>query len=215
MRCLWRKIEKLEEGEAPECGGFALSPRSMWEHIVTTHLGLTKNSDGKYEFGPSDPCSCRWASCRRFEGAEPEEATPFAVGMHVKTHLPDSSERAYQRSKHNQTLDPNEPKEGVVATDAAPRKRTWQMQNTAVDDRNDAAGLPLTSVLVLRNLATQIPRTATAEAANQVTEPGMGGKLLVQRYFEPIREHLFEVMACNTSLLKYLPDLVSLIDKAG
>lgn len=211
MRCLWRKEESEQQSEetitSPDCGAFAISGRSMWEHIVTTHLGLSKDADNKYEFEPHKTSSCRWASCRHFDGAAPGDATSFAVGMHVKTHLPDSSERSYQRSKHNVAPEAEHSKVQPTFAVAGSGKRTWQTRNTATDERNDAAGLPLTSVLVLRNLATQLPRTATADVA--------GGSSLVRRYFEPVREHIFEVMACNSSLKEYLPGLVRLLDQAG
>lgn len=239
MRCLWRNNEingtgapdnESSKTDARECGGFALSGRAMWEHIVTTHLGLAKDADGKYQFHPSKECSCRWSTCQHFDGVAPENRNPFAVGMHVKTHLPDASDRAYQRSKHNQALDADQKVSQAAMAAASLGKRTWQTRNTAVDERSDAAGLPLTSVLVLRNLATQIPRTPSAEMtvprrrSSQGLVHGAGdgadGSVtstlgLMQRYFEPVREQLFEVMGCNSSLKDYLPGLMRLIDGNG
>lgn len=200
MRCLWH----LNKDDA-DCGEFALAAKQMWEHIVTSHLNLVKGADGVYHFThkSSQLYSCKWAGCQRFTTAT-DAVSPFAVGMHVKTHLPDTSTMAYQRSKHNlnnvevaapqqssQNTSTNGPLQngnndtyavngritppatpsamsetGAYPTALPPKPQVptsvWPFHNTMTDERNDAAGLPLSAAMVLRNLARNIPRTEAA-----------------------------------------------------
>lgn len=195
MRCLWHK----EDGS--ECGEFALWPKHMWEHVVSSHLNTRKGENGKYDFSTAQGSTfaCRWAGCRRFD-APREAADAFTVGMHVKTHLPDSTDRAYQRSKHNHSKDAEE------GHSAALPITSWQTRITPVDERLEAAGLPLISVLVLRNLARNLSKTATA------LKPG--AEDLVWQLFAPVRDQLYFVMAYNFSLREYLPSLNKAIDAA-
>ncbi|KAI9659644.1 MAG: Chromatin structure-remodeling complex protein rsc9 [Alyxoria varia] len=219
MRCLWH-LDSVDPttgsvtSSEKECGAFAPWPKTMWEHVVREHLGIGKGEDGKYNFAgvagaPSLPqtTKCRWAGCKRFDR---EPCTPFAVGMHMKTHLPDSSDRSYHRSKHNVSATASghahptaaashqQSRPGTASATSASSKnppgtpvthgsgaqaqapqgqqqktqsqtqtqttltRTYHVKNTAVDERNDAAGLPLSAVLVLRNLARGIPKTKQA-----------------------------------------------------
>ncbi|KAB8345912.1 hypothetical protein FH972_022966 [Carpinus fangiana] len=195
MRCLWHNEDDSE------CGDFALWPKHMWEHVVSNHLNTRRGEDGKYDFtgAAEEKVTCRWAGCKRFD-APREAADPFTVGMHVKTHLPDSSERAYQRSKHNHS---KEAEEGGVQSLAT---TSWQTRITPVDERSEAAGLPLISVLVLRNLARNLPKTASA------LKPG--AEDLVWQVFAPVRDQIYFVMAYNFTLREYLPSLNKAIDAA-
>ena len=213
---------------------------------------------GKYETGRLEErgATCRWAGCTRFSKAGPNAetddsagnqkgpgvpagawagqqegqvmATPYEVGMHIKTHLPDSSERASLRSKHNQTQTQTDKQKDAAAEDGGATalvRSSWQTQNTQVDERKEAAGLPLSSVLVLRNLARNIPKME----AKKETNAGDGGaiadgaetracgdeKSLMWRCFAPVKEQLFFVMAYNSSLRVYLPELMRIVDAGG
>ncbi|KAI9723834.1 MAG: Chromatin structure-remodeling complex protein rsc9 [Chrysothrix sp. TS-e1954] len=195
MRCLWH----LEDDK--ECSEFAAQPITMWEHIVSTHLNASKDVNGKWDITKADArrYSCKWADCKRFETAA-NKADAFTVGVHMKTHLPDASERAHLRKKHNR----NEPL--ADRQQQAPAKSSsWQSLTTMADDRGDATGLPLLSVLVLRNLARNIPKTSTGmkKARN-----GDDQESLVSRLFLPVREQLYHAMTHNASLNRYLPDLI-------
>lgn len=250
LRCLWQVTHESKEengsGKMGECGEFALWPRGLWEHIMDKHLGVPKesgengnNNGTRYDVSALSErrATCRWANCKRFdkEGIE----NPFTIGMHVKTHLPDGSDRSQMRAKHNKTTKQREEENGKL--------RSWPTHNTAIDERNDAAGLPLSSVLVLRNLARNIPRMpsemAKAERDTQVDEEGRtvadgvngdavlngtaggggeqrakterGRDSLLARCFAPVKERLFFVMAYNQSLSGYLPELMRMLDVGG
>lgn len=203
MKCRWI----LDDAAGVECREFAQTAHRMWEHVVGTHLGVQKDGEGNYDFANMDGkgFQCRWAGCRHFEH-EPDPVSPFTVGMHVKTHMPDSSAMQYQRSKHNvSSLE-----DGLDAKVAnGTTTRSWSTSNTFVDERFDATGLPLTSVLVLRNLARNIPRTTAARGAGERKDGEMGP---VQALFAPVKAQLYFVMAYNRSLGDYLSSLIKLID---
>ena len=68
-----------------------------------------------------------------------------------------------------------------------------------MDERGDAAGIPLSAVLVLRNLARQIPKTDADISSNQAEASEW-----VSTLFKPVERHLFEIMAHNKSLVSVL-----------
>lgn len=197
MRCLWH----TEAGS--ECGDFARDSSRLWEHVVTRHLEVKRDEENNGKFDVSVPgeakYACQWAGCDRYSG-EGCNTTAFNVGMHLKTHLPDQSGHAFQRGKHNTTT------EAGRAAEKTPRITSWQTRNTVVDERQDAAGLPLMSVLVLRNLARVLPRTSSAVKT---------GRDVVFEVFGPVKERLYYVLAYNISLREYLPTLTNLIDRGS
>jgi chromatin structure-remodeling complex subunit RSC9 len=219
IKCLWRipssvpvdGVDKMDGLDGPaagattdtECGEWRAKAREMWEHIVQAHLNIMKDDSGKYKIDPDVDnerrYECRWGSCRRFSiPAGSAETNPLVVGRHIQTHLPDSNGSAARREKHNASGDTNSPPV------SAPK--TWL--NTQTDERNDAAGLPLASVLVLRNLARQM-----AKIGGSVEVEEEGG--WVRRVFAPVKEQLYYVMALNQSLREYISGLIRAVAAGG
>jgi len=189
MQCSWH----LEDDST--CGEFAQQAKSLWEHVISAHLGISKDLSGKWDFEQDGRrYTCHWSDCKNFQAAG-KATTAFAVGMHVKVHLPDSSDRAHVRSKHNRT----EGREGPIGAET----RIWLQRNTQTDERNDAAGLPLTSALILRNLARTLPKTPTGLTP--------GREDIVWQMFAAVHDQLYFVMAHNQSLREYLPTLTQSI----
>jgi len=181
------------EGGA-ECGEFAAHGKSMWEHIVTAHLGVMKDETGQYILDVADTAvhNCCWAGCTRFDGVA--AASAFIVGMHVKTHLPDASSTSSQRAKYNNIPDQE------ISTNMS--SKAWTMQNTMTDERSDAIGLPLTSALVLRNLARMLPKTSVG-----LRDDGEVNEDVLWDYFGAVKDQLFYVMAHNQPLREWLAPL--------
>jgi chromatin structure-remodeling complex subunit RSC9 len=122
---------------------------------------------------PSKPQSynCHWAGCTHFP-TDTESA--FLAGQHVKTHLPDTSIKQAIHTRHNRTAEESRPSTSsaqfssagyggsfdsanrYASNNSASLAPNFRYFNTATDEANDAAGLPLSSVLVLRNLARQL-----------------------------------------------------------
>lgn len=158
--------------------------------------------------------NCYWSNCSHF--AEPQTDAALVI-RHVQTHLPDTSPMAAKRWQHNRTL---ETKSTLQQPSAG---KTRLFLNTLTDERNDAAGLPLSAALVLRNLARQLRKVD--QSNRDALKFGNGGEATnsivgavqksgwVERCFLPHRDRFFYVMAYNLSLQSYLASLLGVIDE--
>ena len=214
------------------CGEFYLKPGEMWEHVMTSHLGLSKNEDGRWNLLEvktaaalnGERFDCYWAGCQHYSTSD-GSSDPYEVGMHIKTHLPDISALAAHRAKYNKPGIPERSDAFKSLANSEELPEYYQLHgrpavydsfpwhNTAVDERHDAVGLPLTSVLVLKNLARNIPKAMVAltgvpiglDKANQ--EQGWMEQLL-----GPVLPRLRFVLAHNRPLASYVFDLVAAIE---
>jgi chromatin structure-remodeling complex subunit RSC9 len=179
-KCLWKTY-----GSTP-CGEFFMDPVKMQQHILRNHLGATQLENGQFR-NTVGQYVCHWDGCRRFHDAPAQKLAQ--LDHHIKVHLPPPPTLA---AKH-QT---EKPKPSYMVP--APKKYL-QFQVTMTDDRNDAAGIPLSAVLVLRNLARNLSKTETEENASK-----QGDVSWVDRLFKPVEPRLFEVMSHNRSLVSLL-----------
>lgn len=237
--CLWTL-----PGEKP-CGRFFLRPKQLYDHIATSHLGICQSKDGSWSLAsaslsarPGQLLDCHWAGCRRF--SRPpfySKPNPLSIGMHVKTHLPDVSEKAALRRLHNRTpatqtvlttslhLNGGTQRFPTAPDSEIPEGREAQYSHqvwhdTITDERGKAAGLPLTAVLVLRNLARNIPKASMAlkEAAAERSEHGMevDGEVhegWTEKLFSPLKMRFAFVMAHNRVLAEHVADLMAWVDR--
>ena len=180
----------------------------MWRHVINDHLKVPRKEDDAYDLGTREDrkYNCRWGSCQHFPAGT---KSPFEVGMHVKTHLSDASKQASQRSKYNR-FTTGEPETSSHRRDNTV-PRTWL--NTQTDERNDAAGLPLTACLVLRNLARLLPKVEVPLPGAQNSKPEEGE--WVRLLFQPVKEQLYFVAAFNWNLRDYISSLTQAIAAAG
>ncbi|KAF1811877.1 hypothetical protein P152DRAFT_436752 [Eremomyces bilateralis CBS 781.70] len=213
IKCKWH-LERTEgamdvDYAAPlECDELSPNVEELWNHIVASHLHVPRRSDGKFDPSPTPPLGhrylCHWGGCTKYS---PHGASgPREAAAHVKVHLPDDSAKGAQRQKYNRTAD-----DPAVTVRTETPRTYW---NTATDERNDPTGLPLASVLVLRNLARQMGKLDAAGEARGTGRPwdaapvGVG---LVEKVFATYREELYYVMAFNLSLREYIHSLVRAI----
>lgn len=140
---------------------------------------------------PSKPQSynCHWAGCTHFP-TDTESA--FLAGQHVKTHLPDTSIKQAIHTRHNRTAEESRPSTSSAqfssagyggsfdsanryasSSNSASLAPNFRYFNTATDEANDAAGLPLSSVLVLRNLARQLNKIPPPSEALEIPDSPM------------------------------------------
>lgn len=182
VKCNWRTnpadvvqehiaIFAIENGK--ECGEFFSNGPKLWEHILSSHLKVPKKAPATvngnttqppqstsnvaaFDFAAADPSlsyNCKWSSCSRQLS---DHNLPVALALqarHINTHLPDTGALAEQKlqNQHNSN-DVEEP---------VPSNRIWY--RTMADERNEAAGLPLGSALVLRNIARGVRKMAPSE----------------------------------------------------
>jgi chromatin structure-remodeling complex subunit RSC9 len=187
-KCLWRS----HLGSAAPCGQFFMSPESMYQHILKAHLGATQLDDGKFENAQDHEYMCLWDRCHRFKSAPATKLSEIAT--HIKVHLPP---RPTSTSVSPDYFGPPPAKRWKPSYLVSPPKQAFQYQVTALDDRHDAAGIPLSAVLVLRNLARNLSKTEAEENALKDD----GGVSWVDRLFKPVEPRLFEIMAHNKSLV--------------
>ena len=224
-RCLWKP-----PGSSNICGEFFLKPAEMWEHLVTSHIGLRRNAERHWNFTEAQTATalnhekldCYWAGCQHF-AARGGTDNAYDVGMHVKTHLPDIGPKTLHRAKHNRSvtattasattnLDDIPDDYNLGARPAVYEYFPWYP--TIVDERGEAAGLPLTSVLVLRNLARNIPKAvAGLETAGDIPGKAEGEKGWVNQLFGPIKAKLWLVFAHNRPLSGYVWTLMTTVEK--
>ncbi|KAH0054522.1 hypothetical protein KCU72_g5143, partial [Aureobasidium melanogenum] len=199
VKCCWRTnptdvpqehITIFANESGKQCGEFFSNGPKVWEHILSSHLQVPKKApttaDGDapqppqstskvaaFDFAAADPSlsySCKWSSCpRQISGDHNLPVGLALLARHINTHLPDSGPLTEQRrqNQHN----------SKEVEDSVPSNRVWH--RTMADERNDAAGLPLGSALVLRNIARGVRKmahsangaAATAAAVEEKAHP--------------------------------------------
>jgi len=190
--CLW-KPDRLTD---KSCGEFFMSPENMYQHILKDHLGAEQNEEGKFLNIRNHAYLCHWDKCHRFKAGP---ATTLAqLATHIKVHLRPSPTSASKDSPDY--LGPPPAKKSRPSYIISPRKQAFPYQQTASDERGEAAGVPLSAVLVLRNLARKISKTEAEETALKE-----GGVSWVERLFKPVELKLFEILAHNKSLVSAFP----------
>ena len=229
MRCCWHPPTMLNgysdtkhSAAKLECGEYTSGVKAMWEHVVSTHLKIVRDENGKWlldqkpdvdmENGDvsksqSTRYFCHWGGCTHFNPSGTGSA--FEVGQHIKTHLPDTSIRQALHAKHNRRLSNstslttsgqvghesfqpqfgqpvglsslgmggrynnyglNGGRNGAAAPSQQPGPNFRYYNTATADDGNDAAGLPLASVLVLRNMARQLGKLPPPPPIHEVPE---------------------------------------------
>ncbi|OBT66998.1 hypothetical protein VE03_04245 [Pseudogymnoascus sp. 23342-1-I1] len=213
QKCLWTTPTPDGAGTHP-CGAFFMEPAEMFEHIFSHHLRVPKTASPS----PSPPFAgegapeavaaglktdegkftndegmyrCLWPGCTKFRN--PTLIRPAQLAAHIKIHLPPSAPLDAS-PKHPSWVSPAE-------------LQSFSFLSTAVDERGDAAGIPLTAVLVLRNLARNLRRLGREEEERE-DEREKGGGRKVARYFGGVEGELWFVFAHNKSLASYLGDLL-------
>ncbi|KFY60246.1 hypothetical protein V496_05400, partial [Pseudogymnoascus sp. VKM F-4515 (FW-2607)] len=218
QKCQWTTPTPDGTGTRP-CGGFFMEPAEMFEHIFSHHLRVPKiaspspsppsaspnGSEGGLETAAvAEPKTdvgkftndegtyrCLWPGCTKFRN--PTLIRPAQLAAHIKIHLPPPSPLDASL-KHPSWVSPAE-------------TQSFSFLSTAVDERGDAAGIPLTAVLVLRNLARNLRRLGREEEERE-DERERGGGRKVARYFGGVENELWFVFAHNKSLASYLGDLL-------
>jgi chromatin structure-remodeling complex subunit RSC9 len=185
-KCLW------QSPNGGPCGEFYMSPESMYQHILKDHLGATQLEDGKFENSGEQEYTCHWDRCHRFKAAPATKL--LQIARHIKVHLPPRPSALKDSPDY---FGPPPAKKLKPSYIKSPRRQAFKYQVTAVDDRNDAAGIPLSAVLVLRNLARNLSKTEAEETAMKLE----GGVSWVEKLFKPVEPRLFEVMAHNRNLV--------------
>ncbi|KAG9238914.1 hypothetical protein BJ875DRAFT_449854 [Amylocarpus encephaloides] len=193
--CLWGIFPGNSHSK---CGEFFMSPQEMFFHIMELHLH-TPMSPGVIFTNRGGQFTCAWGSCTRFHHHPATRLSDLA--SHIKLHLPPS------HIPKAQAEGPSAAKKAKLSYVTPPVKVNFRWQQTAVDENQAAAGIPLSAVLVLRNLARNLSKTDADETALKLS-----GVSWVDQLFKPVEPKLYEVLAHNKPLATYVTDLLSAIN---
>ncbi|KAH6647959.1 hypothetical protein BKA67DRAFT_629305 [Truncatella angustata] len=204
-RCQWGV------GEAPftkKCGGFFPGGEKLWHHILTTHLEQTTSEDGKFADKELD-ASCKWGDCKKY--GQPTKMQLSQLTRHLKTHISTSTKRGLTDGAEL----PAKRQKKTYIVPAKTMTITWEKTFTTPDERNPridrAAGIPLSAVLVLRNIARNVVKTESQEILLQKEETGGEAGGWNEKLFRPVMTRLFEVMTENTAMSDYIASLLQLV----
>ncbi|RFU24706.1 hypothetical protein B7463_g11630, partial [Scytalidium lignicola] len=195
-KCLWR----TRSHGSGLCEQYFMAPERMYHHILTAHLGATVRADGSFDNSQVGSYVCLWNKCHRFKESPVTKLSQIA--SHIKIHLPPPPSSLQETSESIGMPPTKKQKPSYIVS---PHKQVFSYQITATDERGDAAGIPLSAVLVLRNLARNLSKTEAEENALK----GPDSVSWVDRLFKPIEPRLFEVFAHNKSLSTYMSDLLN------
>ncbi|KAI0483628.1 arid/bright DNA binding domain-containing protein [Xylaria cf. heliscus] len=204
-RCQWQIVK----GAVPKrCNQFFLGGEQMWHHVLTTHIGVPIDENGKIE-NKEIATSCDWADCVKYPA--PRTIKLAELTRHIKTHVPSAPKRPQQ--------DGTEPtakrQRKSYITPAKTMSLTWEKTVVTSDERKpnveQAAGIPLSAVLVLRNIARNVVKTESEEELLKKNEMGGESGGWNEKLFRPVMARLFEVMTENKALAGYITSLLHLV----
>ncbi|KAK9426463.1 hypothetical protein SUNI508_02904 [Seiridium unicorne] len=197
-RCQWGV------GEAPstqKCGAFFPGGEKLWQHMLTSHLEQAPSEEGKFEDKELE-ISCKWGDCKKY--TQPTKMQLSQLTRHLKTHVATSAKRGLADASE---LPAKRQRKSYIVP-AKTMTVTWEKTFTTPDERNPridrAAGIPLSAVLVLRNIARNVVKTESQESLLQQEENGGETGGWNEKLFRPVMARLFEVMTENTAMVKSL-----------
>jgi chromatin structure-remodeling complex subunit RSC9 len=165
----------------------------MWEHIIADHLGEKRNEEGQFD-NVEKEFTCTWDQCSRLHTPTKMHLQNFA--RHINTHI----SLALPNEAHSQR-----PERSWVVP-AKTMTVTYEETATVRDERNpnlppQAAGIPLSAALVLRNIARNVVKTEAEEEMlkkqKKLGETGGWNETL----FRPLLPRFFEILAQNRALV--------------
>ncbi|KAM3460436.1 hypothetical protein MY5147_004729 [Beauveria neobassiana] len=203
-RCLWAADPTRRNAK---CGHFFLRAEQMWHHILTTHLGAITNEDAKFE-DFEKPFICTWGECNKHTKPTKMHLRDFA--RHITTHISAVIPGHTGANPDGVAA----PKKWIVPAKTMPV--TFEETVTVRDERNpqappQAAGIPLSAVLVLRNIARNIVKTEAEEELVKLqrgTDEKGGWN---ERLFRASTPRLYELLAENRPMSPYIASLLDLV----
>ncbi|KAI0868201.1 arid/bright DNA binding domain-containing protein [Hypoxylon argillaceum] len=204
-RCQWQ----IAKGAFPKpCNQFFRGGEQMWHHVLTAHLNIPIDDSGKIK-NKEVTTSCDWAGCIKYSSPKPLKLAELT--RHIKTHVPSSQKR---QQLDGPELAAKRQRKSYI-TPAKTMTLTWEKTVVASDERKpnveQAAGIPLSAVLVLRNIARNVVKTESEEELLKKQEMGGESGGWNERLFRPVMARLFEVMAENKALAAYITSLLQLV----
>lgn len=228
FRCLWT----MPGPKFQKCNIFFANAEKMFEHILGDHMGEKKNDKGFYANKEVEH-RCFWAGCHKF--ATPTKMPLAAFMQHIKTHLVAVQQlfeppKSVSPTNGNDTLSNGSVSSpGSTVTKRAKRSHivpaksltlTYEQTITVRDERDpkvyQAAGIPLSAVLVLRNIARNVVKTESQEELlkeqekDGVDEKARGWN---EKLFRSVMPRFHEIMTENPIMGTNVSSLLELIQE--
>lgn len=247
FRCLW---SRLPTGQPIRCNSWHLSAATMYDHILSDHLGETRGDDQKF-LNKEGMYACAWDNCTKYRTPTSLHLVQFMT--HIKTHL--KTEEARQKNlAASSSQQADVPSSGHPHHRRLPKSRvirpaktitlTYEETASVRDERNpnampQAAGIPLSAALILRNIARNVVKTESEEALLKKQAQRKGSYLqgssinsedIVQeivegqgkffggwneRLFRPVMARLWEIFIENRLLAPYITSLFQLLETSS
>jgi chromatin structure-remodeling complex subunit RSC9 len=195
-KCLWGT--KSTQGNPQPCGKYFLQHTDMMNHIFIHHLQAETFPDQPAKFkNPEGRWLCGWAECPRFS-TQPFEGNLLGfsrhVGVHVKQNFNDDGSARKAR------------KDWIIP--AKTMTITYEETATTREEKTpqgppQAAGIPLSAVLILRNMARNVTKTQSEEELLRKHELGGEGGGWNERLFRPWLYRLWEIASDNRALVRF------------
>lgn len=225
FRCLW----SLPGPKYQKCNLFFANAEKMYYHILDAHMHEKSNDDGRFS-NKEVETRCFWAGCNKFP--EPTTMKLTQIMAHVKTHLLAVQQLFEAKPPASAATNDSEASGDGSGTPVAKRaKRSYTIPAksftitneetlTTRDERNPSvlqpAGIPLSAVLVLRNIARNVVKTEAQEdllkeqEKQGVEEKARGWN---ERLFRSVLPRLYEVMTVNRAMASNVASLLDLIQE--
>ena len=254
LRCCWRIYHHINGITDPltgvttapttrqaECGEWFRNPKDMLKHVLADHLEIptkqAKKADHPDEMDVDEPAngvtngtsevieesfdfasadekiqSCKWASCAHTSAEYNSKISRTALlSRHIATHLPSISAK-----DHN-----IKPSEQAASTPEAPLTLS-----ITIDEKNDAAGVPLNAALVLAHIARFMPRSTTTDKdqvraamgaeKDVVNEKEKHEEKLIEKIFgSAVKERMFFALAHCPPARNYVVSILKNIRRSG
>lgn len=168
LQCKW----KPPTVEA--CGQFFLTAADLYQHFLGAHLGLSLGEDNRWvqkarPVEPSMLSDCHWAGCHYFSRLEANQPpTLRRLSQHFRQHLPHRSSKVPEphASPEESYAVVTSFTPAVLAMPATPENfplgrpaiyKESKHDVTPVDETGEPTGIALCALLVLRNIARNLP----------------------------------------------------------
>lgn len=229
FRCLW----SMPGPRYHKCNLYFANAERMYHHILEAHMNAKRGPDG-YRNSELE-AQCFWAGCNKF--TEPTKMMLSQLMAHVKLHLLVVQEQ-FAPAKPSASVVTTD-SDGKVSLDldasnppspgaTRPKRRNiipaetidlvYEETATTRDERNPnvlhPAGIPLSAVLVLRNIARNVVKTEAQEELLKIQEEeGVDEKFRGwnDMLFRTVRGRLFEVLTVNRALASDIASLLELL----
>jgi chromatin structure-remodeling complex subunit RSC9 len=199
-KCRWHipNLDIKADSATKECGHFFMGPESLYNHILNTHIAAAKNEGGRF-VNTARQFVCSWTGCKKYDSPTNMKLSKFASHFKIHTTAATAENSVETQSNGGPDGQPASKKVKLSYMDA-PVMQSWKWEATPVDERGDASGIPLTAVLVLRNLARNLAKTESEEVAMKED----GGVSWVAKLFKPVEGRLWETFAKNRVLVSLI-----------